>query len=197
MKLQQQADFLLGKYNGMFTTRQARAAQISYTALSRMVEKSLIERVGPGVYADPATFEDEFVLAQSRFSKGIFCNETALFLYEMTDKTPNYLEMNFPQGYNNPILRELRIIPYYQVSSLINLGVSTAKTPYGNHVRVYDVERTMCDIVRPPHVAQDEIIRNAFQLYVKRPQKNLPKLMGYARALRVDKKIQEYLGVLL
>lgn len=188
---------LLAKNNGTFTRKQALSEGVSDSLLTRMVKEELIERVGPGIYIDPASFEDEFLVAQLRLSKGIFCKETALYLYDMTDRTPNFMEMNFPKGYKSDYFDELRIKPYRQVSTLYDIGVTTVKTPYGNKVRVYDIERTLCDIIRPPHVAQEEVIRNAMQAYVKRPEKNLNRLIRYAKELKVDAKIKTYMGVLL
>lgn len=197
MILSDKVDKLLAKYNGTFTRKQALSEGISDSLLTRMVKEELIERVGPGIYIDPASFEDEFLVAQLRLSKGIFCKETALYLYDMTDRTPNFMEMNFPKGYKSDYFDELRIKPYRQVSNLYDIGVTTVKTPYGNKVQVYDVERTLCDIIRPPHVAQEEVIRNAMQTYVKRPEKNLNRLIRYAKELKVDAKIKTYMGVLL
>lgn len=197
MILETQAAHLLNVFGGMFTTKQALDEGVSNTALGRMVRNKLIERVGPGVYSNPDGFEDEFLLAQMRFNSGIFCRETALYLYNLTDRTPNFMEMTFPWGYNNSKLEELRIVPYYQIPSLINMGVTTVTTPYGNQVKTFDMDRTICDIVRAPHASDDETIKNAMQAYVMRPEKNLLNLMKYAKALRVENKIQEDIGVLL
>ncbi|KRM78824.1 hypothetical protein FC84_GL000303 [Lapidilactobacillus dextrinicus DSM 20335] len=197
MILSDKVDKLLVKYNGTFTRKQALSEEVSDSLLTRMVKEELIERVGPGIYIDPASFEDEFLVAQLRLSKGIFCKETALYLYDMTDRTPNFMEMNFPKGYKSNYFDELRIKPYRQVNSLHDMGITTVKTPYGNKVQVYDVERTLCDIIRPPHVAQEEVIRNAMQAYIKRPEKNLNRLVRYAKELKVDAKIKTYMGVLL
>ncbi|ANK59127.1 MULTISPECIES: type IV toxin-antitoxin system AbiEi family antitoxin domain-containing protein [Loigolactobacillus] len=197
MVLTDQAQLLLTKYNGIFTAKQALLEGIVSSILSRMVKQGLIERVGPGVYIDPTSFEDEFALAQLRFTKGIFCRETALHLYDLTDKTPNFLEMTFPRGYNSPHFEELRIRPYWQIETLRRLGVTTVKTEYGNRVAVYGIERTLCDIIRSPHIAQDEIIRNAMQAYVKRSDRNLIQLMHFAKLLKVEEKMRTYMGVLL
>ena len=37
---------------------------------------------------------------QARFKKGIFSNETALFLWDLTDRTPNRYDMTFSHNYN-------------------------------------------------------------------------------------------------
>ena len=53
-----------------------------------------------GVVTTTEIWEDEFVNLQARFKKGIFSNETALFLWDLTDRTPNRHDMTFPHNYN-------------------------------------------------------------------------------------------------
>ena len=79
MSLVDQANFLLEKYNGSFTARQALEEGIASSILSRMVKQELLERVGPGIYNDPQRFEDEFLIAQLRLNKGIYSLNTALY----------------------------------------------------------------------------------------------------------------------
>ena len=200
MKLSEQAGLVIDQYNGLVTAKQAvHDGLASYSSLSRMEREGLLERVGPGIYVDPSEFEDSFAIAQLRLSRGIFFKETALYLYDLTDTTPNALEMNFPMGVNpnQKTLSNLGVISYHQVAHLYELGITEVKTPNGNTVQAYDMERTLCDIIRAPHVAQDEVIRNAMRDYVNRRGKNIPRLMEYARKLKVEKRMRTYLEVLL
>lgn len=198
MSIETQANNLINKYNGLISAKRAIAdGMTTYVALGRMTNAGLLEKVGPGIYMDPNEFEDGFAIAQLRLSKGIFFKETALYLHDMTDTTPNKLEMNFPQGTKIVTAEELGVVSYHQVERLYNLGITEVKTPNDNIVRTYDIERTLCDIIRAPHVAQDEVIRDAMREYVTRKGRNIPRLMDYAKQLRVEKKMQTYMEVLL
>ena len=42
-----------------------------------------------------------------------------------------------------------------------------------------------------------EVFNKAIQSYVKDPHKNIPNLMEYAKALRVQKKVNDLIGVWL
>lgn len=197
MSLVDQANFLLEKYNGSFTARQALEEGIASSVLSRMVKQELLERVGPGIYNDPQRFEDEFLIAQLRLNKGIYSLNTALYFYDMTDYTPRHLDMNFPRGYHSQYIKSLNVRPSWQVESLYNLGINTVRTPCGNLVRTYDIERTLCDIIQPHHMVQDEIIRDALHVYVRRRGKDLNQLLWYAKKLRVYAKMRDYMTILL
>ena len=68
---------------------------------------------------------------------------------------------------------------------------------YGNLVRTYDLERTLCDMVRGQRIVDEQVVSPAMKAYVRRRDRNIPKLLGYARDLGVEGKIQAYVRVLL
>lgn len=95
------AILLLAKNNnGTITTAMATKAGFSNGHLSYLVEKGELERTARGVYILPDVMDDEFVNLQNRFKRGIFSYETALFLHDLTDRTPNHFYMTFPSTYN-------------------------------------------------------------------------------------------------
>ena len=67
----------------------------------------------------------------------------------------------------------------------------------GTMIRIYDKERTICDTLRYANKLDREVFNTAIQRYVKDKEKRIPKLMEYAKILRVTKKIKNYLGVWL
>ena len=54
--------------------------------------KADLKKTVRGVYILPEIWEDKFVNLQARLKKGIFFNETALFLWDLTDCTPAFIE---------------------------------------------------------------------------------------------------------
>ena len=63
-------------------------------------------------------------------------------------------------------------------------------------VRVYDVERTLCDIVKGQG-CDIQIVNEAMKRYARLPRKDIHKLMEYAEIMRVRPKIQRYMDILL
>ena len=80
---------------------------------------------------------------------------------------------------------------------VLDRGVVEVRTMYGNAVRAYDLERTLCDMVRGQRIVDEQILNPAMKAYVRRRDRNIPKLLGYARELGVEGKIQAYVRVLL
>ena len=103
--------------------------------------------------------------------------------------------MTFPQGYH--IKTNSDFIIKQANLNIYSLGIQKKKTNYGNKIKVYNIERTLCDILRPHQAADIQIISEAFKNYVQSQRKDIPKLSEYAKILRVEKKIRTYLEVLL
>lgn len=115
----------------------------------------------------------------------------------MTDRVPFSLTMTFPRSYNTTRAKSAGIICRSCADVVLELGICQVTTSYGNAVRAYDLERTLCDLMRGQAVIDDQVVSPAMQAYVRRSDRDPVKLTDYARALGVEGKIRTYLKVLL
>ena len=88
------------KHNGMITTSEAEHMGVFRARLSGYVVEALLERVERGVYCLPDVWEDEYAICAKRFPKGILSHGTALYLHDLSDRTPERVTMTFPRTYN-------------------------------------------------------------------------------------------------
>lgn len=183
--------------NGIVTATQVTEAGIPRRCLTEMVDSGVIYRVERGIYALLDVWEDELFFMQHRFSKGIFSHETALYLHGMTDRTPIRYTMTFPFSYNTGSVKKHGIIAKISTEKSFEIGIIEMPSPAGNTIRVYDIERTLCDIVKPRHRADIQVINQAMKTYARSKEKDIAKLMGYADQLRVKPKVLKYMEVLL
>src|SRR5665647_2653089 len=183
--------------NGVVTSAQVTKDGILRQHLKVLVDKGLLEHSGRGLYIVPTVFDDEMFNLQMRFKRGIFSHETALFLLDLTDRTPIKYSMTFPLGYNTSILNREKVKCYRVKEELYELGIITAKSPSGNEVRLYNAERTLCDILKGSSKTDIQIVTEAFKRYTKLNNKDIPLLSQYAKIFRVEKKLRSYLEVLL
>lgn len=77
------------------------------------------------------------------------------------------------------------------------MGKTILKTPAGNDVPAYDLERTICDVIRSRNKIGTETFLAALKMYAASPKKDLNKLNVYAKKLRVANVLRQYLEVLL
>ncbi len=183
--------------NGYITPRRAEQAGIPRRALSEAVAAGDLVRLDRGLYAMPDVWEDPYLVVQHRFSRGVFSDDTALFLHGLSDRAPFSLTMTFSRSYNAAGAREEGITCRTCADEVLELGICELKTPHGNTVRAYDVERSLCDVVRGQRVVDAQVVTPAMRAYAKRADRDPVKLVRYARALGVERKIRTYLEVLL
>lgn len=183
--------------NGTVTSAMLQSAGIARQYLKILVDKGLLEKVARGVYVLPEVWGDEFFNLQAQFKKGIFSNETALFLHDLTDRTPLAYSMTFPFNYNLGNAKNKGILTSQSKEPFYSMGVETFISPSGNEILGYNMEKTLCDILRPRSKVEIGVIAEAFKRYATKSNKNIPKLSEYAKILKVEKKIRTYLEVLI
>lgn len=183
--------------NGTVTTAMVVAAGFSRGNIKYLVDKGMLEKSSRGIYILPEVWEDEIFNLQNRFKRGIYSHETALFLWDLTDRTPNRYHMTFPMNYNltNPKKENIRCVQCKK--EIYDLGIEEVTTPCGNIVRVYSVERTLCDILKTHSHVDIQVVTEAFKRYAANSNKNIPVLSEYAKLLKVETKLRSYLEVLL
>ena len=143
-----------------------------------------------------SAWEDDFSLLQRRYRRGIYSHDTALYLLGYSDRAPARCIMTFPKGYNAPSLKQELINVRRAVPKLYSLGVTELKSLCGSPIRAYDLERTLCDILRGEG-SDIQIVVPAMQRYAASREKDLNKLMQYAEKLRVAPKVLSYMQALL
>lgn len=188
---------LLRRGNGMLLAKDAVEAGISRERLSLLTKKGLLIHDGWGVYLDPDEWSDDLYSMQRRASKIIYSHVTALFLHGLSNWTPSYHSFTVPSGYRVSQSLQNGNKVYYIKPELWNLGTTTLTTGFGHDVTVYNMERTICDLLRSRHKIDVAIFKFALNSYVERKDKNLQRLMDYSRQFRVYKLAFQYMGVLL
>lgn len=188
---------LLEKNDGLLLTKDIVEAGISKQLLGKYVKKGYIERVARGIYLSKKTFEDEMYVLQTRSEKAVFSHETALYLHDLTDRDPLQYVITLPSGYNATKFKGEGVDVYFIKGELLNMGVEDGKTIFGRNIRVYNKERTICDILRSRNGIDPAIINDGIKRYLSDKGKNIPMLMKYAKQFRVEKILRQYLEVLL
>jgi len=188
---------MLEENNGFITSAQVTKAGIQRRVLSKLVTDGAIDYVMRGIYALPTAWEDEMYFLQYRYSKGIFSNETALFLHELTDRTPQSYTLTVPHKYHAPKMKKENVKIKFATEEIYSLGIIEMPSPLGNPIRVYDRERTLCDIVKGNNTCDIQLVNGAMKIYASSTDKDMAKLFSYAERLRVKAKILRYMEVLL
>lgn len=204
VKMLTQSDIrILGKvfsdYGYVMTTAQLTAEKLFYRDIQRMLEQSLIEKVRRWYYHWINDYGvSEVIMIKRLFPNAVLCMETALFYYQYSYRT--HAEWNIAIGKNASRQRlkiDYPLIKAYLVEpSLLSLGGTEGEIDF-EKVRICDRDRTICDVLRNMNRMAREIISRAIQRYVKDSKKSIPNLIQYARVLRVQKKVEDLVGMWL
>lgn len=185
------------KNNGTVTTAMVVAAGFSRGNIKYLIDKGRIEKSARGVYILPEVWDDEIFNLQNRFKRGIYSHDTALFLWDLTDRTPNRYHMTFPVNYNLTKPKEEGVRCAQCKKEFYGMGITEVTTPGGNTVRAYSAERTLCDMLRPHSRVDIQVVTQAFKRYATGYEKNIPILSEYAKILKVETRLRAYLEILL
>ena len=184
---------------GIAKTSDFVAAGIPAVDVVNLCNTGYLERIRHGYYqlANGDTYSEEQLLA-TLIPKAIICVESALFHYGYSDFAPRKWSIAVPRSMSRTKLDidALALQTYYVQPEIYELGKTTADFN-GIILSIYDRERTICDCFKYRSRLDNEIFNKAVNAYVNDPQKALKNLSGYAKKLRVHKKVTELMEVLL
>ncbi len=183
---------------GIIKKEQIKELGVDYRKILSYVEKGELIRVKNGYYA--VTFDDfsEEELIAMLFPDGVLCLESALFFYGYTSKKPygwkiavdkntskSRFKLDYPQ-----------VTPFYTEPEVLQLGVTTIMLG-DKKMKIYERERLVCDCLKYEDKMDREIWKEGLLSYIQDPDKDVEKLMRYARERKVLKKVQAMIGVWL
>lgn len=188
---------IIKKNNGIITASEVAEESIDSWYLTDMVRNGELERVTRGVYFDPSYDNyDEIYFFQLQNKVCIYSNQTALYLHGLTERLPFINEVTVYQGYNTWRIKD-KVIAHQVKKEWYEVGITEVKTEIGNKVTSYDMERTLCDIVRDRKNQDPEIFSKAWNLYLKKDNKDIWKLRKYANIFGISKQIEDILEVIV
>ena len=193
--MKQTSDFI--DTSGMLLTKNAIQGGIKKDEFYRFIAANHFEKAAHGIYLSPEAWEDESFVPHQRCPQAVFSHDEALFYHGLTDREPMQQTLTIYSGYNTQKLKESGIKVFTVKKELLNVGKIIVENSYGHKIPVYDLERTICDLMRSRRYFEIQDFQTAIKTYVKRPDKDLNKLMTYAPLFRVEKRIRQYMEVLL
>lgn len=183
--------------SGILLTKNAIEAGISKHALYNFIRDNGFEKAAHGVYASPETWKDENYILSLRCPQGVLSHDEALYYHGLTDREPLQKTITIYTGYGTSRMVADGIKVFTVKKELLDIGKEIVKTSYGHDIPLYNRERTICDLIRSRNRFEIQDFQTALKTYIIGKNKNLNRLMEYAKLFHVDKKIREYMEVLL
>jgi predicted transcriptional regulator of viral defense system len=185
----------LFKKNKGYLIRKQLPDKSTYKYLLKLVNEGIVERVKQGVYHyGNAAFDNTMIDIEKIVPNGVLCLYSAWAYYE--------LSVQIPQSFNIAIEKSRKVLlPDYPLISLYywkreyqELGVTKQKIG-GYIIKIYDLEKSVCDAVRYRTKIGIDVTSEILKNYLKRKDRNLSRLIGYAKQMRIEKTLKTYLEI--
>ena len=188
-------EVLMKNNNGYITSKELDMFDIHRMYLSIMQGKGIIEKVASGIYIDTNKIEDNYYVFGLSMPNAIYSHMTALYFHGLSIKAPtDVYDITVKRSYNSIHLRKHNV--FYVDNDIYELGLTEIETSMGNKVKVYDIERCICDIIRSKNRIDLELIKHSVKEYIKRKDKDLVKLSLYAEKLCIKEVVMDYVGMM-
>ncbi|MEG1508701.1 MAG: type IV toxin-antitoxin system AbiEi family antitoxin domain-containing protein [Akkermansia sp.] len=193
------AEQVLESSRGIAKTVDFLSSGLSKTNVALLCQEGLLERIRHGYYqlSGNASISEELLLA-TLIPEGIVCMESALFYYGYSDFTPRIWTIAVPRTISRVKLKTeaVRFRAYYIPKAYYEIGRTTEKLN-GVQLPIYDRERTICDCFKYRTKLDHETFNKAIYAYIADDKKNLSNLAKYAKEMRLFKKLNALMEVML
>ena len=186
------------KHGGVLKTSELKDLGFSSRQINKLMEECMISRIKYGFYELTDYIAKEEVIIARLFPKAVIFLESAMMHYGYTDRIPLAWQIAVDR-YSKTTQYDIEyplIEPYYLKPKFIDIGIDTIQVD-GVEVRIYDRDRTICDVLRYENKLEREVFTNAIKRYVKDPKKDVRNLFEYAEKFNIKNKVQTYIGVWL
>lgn len=183
----------LEKNNGYITTAELLGLNIYKSQIHLYINKGIIEKVNHGLYMDTKIFKDEYYILQKKYPLAVFSHNTALHILNLTNKTSSKINITVPR--NKKVRGNYNI--HYVSDKYYDIGIIEVLSPNGNPVKIYNAERCICDMLRTEGEFDLELQNRVLDYYFHSKDKDVDKLLEYAKVLNVYEKVNTIVEVMM
>ena len=176
-----------------FMIRENMTAYQYHQALQR-VHSGELYRVRPGVFAEASALANTMLDMDIIVPGGILCTYSAWEHYELTTQIPPAYCVAIPRKRKIVLPDFPPISLYYWSDHLLEFGI-TKESVHGHLVHVTDLERSVCDAIKYRNKIGLDVCAEILKTYLRRSDRDIPKLTGYAKKLRIMATLKKYLEI--
>ena len=189
---------IAGTTGGMMTTSQIEKAGISRVLIPTFIDEGVLVKEARGIYYYADAFPDDLQIIQANNPRVIYSYGTALYLWDMSDRTPHVWDISVPQGFNATRLKKdnPHIRLHYINADQWRVGITETFTPDGNKVRLYDKERCIIDLIKHKNKIDKQLYLHALREYFNVQTNDHARLIGYAKIFHIERPVRDYMDIL-
>ncbi|MPM49519.1 hypothetical protein SDC9_96249 [bioreactor metagenome] len=183
--------------NGGYLTRKEIRTEKQLYQLRRLTEEKIVKRIKPGVFfLEEATASKTMIDVERIVPEGVLCYYSAWFHYGLTTQ--------IPQQYHIAVVKNRRVkLPvfppvqlHYWQEKYVLLG-KEYRIIENLRVPIFDLEKSVCDAVKFRNKIGMDVCAEILQNYLARKDRDLTKLIRYAKDMRIGNIMQTYVTIQL
>ncbi len=182
-----------------FSMNELNQFGLSQYRVSKLIELGKLKKINKQFFenTDYSGEESDFNYVKVYAPKGIVCLLSAAVYYNLTTYIPDSIDVAIPRKSRvstMPIWP--RFCLHYYTDKRYQLGIIKVGD-IDNSFFIYDIEKTVVDVVFYKEIVGIDLTKEILKSYLNRNDRNLNKLIEYARQLKCEKRLRQYLEVLV
>lgn len=183
----------------IFSMKELKEKGFSQYKVSKLVDEGKLIKLNKSYYenAEYRGEESDFYYMEAYAPKGVICLLSAAVYYHLTTFIPDAVDVAIPRKAKistQPAWPQMNV--HHYTDDRHELGVTTVKEGK-NEFQIYDMEKTVVDIVFYRDKVGIEETKEILVTYLQRKDRNLNRLLKYAELMKCDKTMRQYLEVLI
>ena len=166
----------------------------AYYKMLESVRQGKLIQIRRGLYANIDQLSNSMIDIEAIIPGGVLCSWSAWSIHQLTT--------TMPQAYHIAIKRDRKVVTpsfpsielHHYTASILEIGVSKMFLE-GYNIRIYDIDRCVCDAIKFRNKIGMDVCSEIIDNYLVRPERNISKLLDYARQLRVGTILENYIQI--
>ena len=183
----------------IFSVDELKKAGYSHYKINQLVEDGTLLKLNKKYYENTEYNgeESDFYYVQAYAPKGVVCLMSAASYYNLTTFRPDSVDVAIQRKAKISTMPDWPVLSvYYYADDRFKTGIETVQEGR-NHFKIYDVEKTVVDIVCFREKVGIEETKEILVNYLRRKDRNLNRLLRYAEMLKCREVMKTYLEVLV
>ena len=184
------------KLNGGFLQAKDLERRMQWYRLKKMLDNGEVIKLSSGIYKLNDIQIPQIAEIAILYPSVVFCLFTAWNYHRLS--TANPWAFHVAVEYKNKVTKPdyPPVIFYYWRNQPFNLGITEVEEE-GYKIRIYDLEKSVCDAIRFRNKVGIDTVSEILKNYLKRPDRDLDRLIKYAKTLRIEKFVRETITIML
>ena len=190
---------ILSEDQKIFSMQELKSKGISQYKVSKLVSEGKLIKLNKSYYENTEYRgeESDFYYIEAYAPKGVICLLSAAVYYHLTTFIPDAVDVAIPRKAKISTMPDWpQMNVYHYTDDRHELGVTTIREGK-NEFRIYDMEKTVVDIVFYREKVGIDETKEILVTYLQRKERNLNRLLKYAELMKCEKALRQYLEVLV